>query len=91
MDPIIYHLDDGKMTRGIRVGVSAVAGESTLIVDLTTGDGPAVVGKPEWFDPGYVAVWGGLVPECARMGTDPGEWEFAVMQVPTYPAPKEAK
>lgn len=64
MDPIIYHLGDGEFARGIRVGVSdSVAGDSTLIVDRTTGDGPTVVGNPGWFDPGYVAIWGGLVPE----------------------------
>jgi hypothetical protein len=80
--PIIYHLDDGKFARGMLVG------KDSLVVDLTFGDGPSVVGKPEWFDAGYVAAYGGLVPEAATRGTEPGQWEYGVVKLPEpKPAP----
>ena len=80
MNPIIYHLDDGKMARGIYVGPSAFPGDASLILDLTFGDGPSVVGKDGWFGRGYVEAYGGLVPESASEGTEPGQWEYGVLK-----------
>lgn len=79
-DPIIYHLDDGKFTRGTLVRLDD-DGTGHLIVDLTSFAGPSVVGKPDWFDAGYVAVYGGLVPETAQRGSQPGQWEYGVMSL----------
>lgn len=70
--PVLYHLDEGKVARAVLIG------HERLIVDLTSGDGPSVVGKPDWFDAGYVAAYGGLVPESASEGTEPGQWSYGV-------------
>lgn len=80
MEPIVYHLDDGKEARGMRVGPSVVEGESMLVVDLTFGDGPSVIGKDGWFQRGYVECYGGLVPESASEGTEPGQWSYGVLK-----------
>ena len=78
--PIILHLEDGKVARGVRIGPSVVPGDSSLVVDLTFGDGPSVVDRPEWWGGGYVEAYGGLVPESASEGTMPGQWEYAVVK-----------
>jgi len=78
MHPVLYWLDDGKFARAMLVG------KDQLVVDLTTGDGPSVIGRPDWWDAGYVAAYGGLVPECASEGTEPGQWSYGVAQLPSY-------
>lgn len=83
-DPVLYWLEDGKFARAMRVG-SGPNNSSILVVDLTTGDGPTVVGKPDWFAAGYVAAYGGLVPECADEGTEPGQWSYGVAKLPATP------
>jgi hypothetical protein len=88
-DPVLYWLEDGKFARAMRVG-SGPNKSSILVVDLTTGDGPSVIDKPDWFAAGYVAAYGGLVPECADEGTEPGQWSYGVAQLPaTQPADPE--
>jgi hypothetical protein len=83
-DPVLYWLEDGKFARAMRVG-SGPNNSSLLVVDLTTGDGPSVIGKPGWFAAGYVAAYGGLVPECADEGTEPGQWSYGVAKLPETP------
>ena len=97
LEPIVYHLDDGKLARGMRIGRSVVAGESTIVVDLTFGDGPSVIGKDGWFQRGYVECYGGLVPESASEGTEPGQWSYGVLKcnreidtAQAQPAPSDA-
>ena len=75
MVPVLYWLEDGKFARAMLVG------KDLLVVDLTFGDGPSVVGKPEWFDAGYVAAYGGLVPESATRGKEPGQWDYGVASI----------
>ncbi len=75
MVPVLYWLEDGKFARAMLVG------KDLLVVDLTFGDGPSVVGKPEWFDAGYVAAYGGLVPESATQGKEPGQWDYGVASI----------
>lgn len=76
--PVLYHLDDGRFARAMLVG------KNQLVVDLTTGDGPSVIGKPDWWEAGYVAAYGGLVPECAEEGTQPGQWSYGVAKLPEF-------
>ena len=78
MHPVLYWLDDGKFARAMLVG------KDQLVVDLTTGDGPSVIGKPDWWEAGYVAAYGGLVPECSSEGKEPGQWSYGVAQLPPY-------
>ena len=98
LEPIVYHLEDGKLARGMRIGRSAVSGESTIVVDLTFGDGPSVIGRDDWFQRGYVECYGGLVPETASEGTEPGQWSYGVLKcnreidaAQAQPAPTEAE
>lgn len=86
ISPVIYHLDDGKILRGLRIGDGP--GKSSQLVLLLIGDGSeSVIGKPDWFNSGYVAAYGGLVPECADEGTEPGQWIYAVATMPAPAAP----
>lgn len=78
MDPVLYWLEDGKFARAMLVG------PDQLVVDLTTGDGPSVIGKEGWWEAGYVAAYGGLVPESATRGTEPGQWDFGVAKLPEF-------
>ena len=83
--PVIYHLDDGKILRGLRIGDGP--GKSSQLVVLLIGDGAeSVIDKPDWFNSGYVAAYGGLVPECADEGTEPGQWIYAVAKMPQFVA-----
>ncbi len=75
MVPVLYWLEDGKFARAMLVG------KDLLVVDLTFGDGPSVVGKPDWFLAGYVAAYGGLVPESATRGKEPGQWDYGVASI----------
>lgn len=75
MVPVLYWLEDGKFARAMLVG------KDLLVVDLTFGDGPSVVGRPEWFSAGYVAAYGGLVPESATQGKEPGQWDYGVASI----------
>lgn len=75
MVPVLYWLEDGKFARAMLVG------KDLLVVDLTFGDGPSVVGKPDWFLAGYVATYGGLVPESATQGKEPGQWDYGVASI----------
>lgn len=86
-DPVLYWLEEGKFARAMRYGKTE-AGD-LLIVDLTTGDGPSVVDRPDWFGAGYVAAYGGLVPECAKQGKEPGQWDYGVARLPNHAAEVE--
>lgn len=74
MRAVRYHLDGGTFTRAVLIGPSAIRGESTLVVDLSTPEGQAVVSVDGWFAADYVRAWYGLVPESADQGTEPGQW-----------------
>ena len=84
MVPVLYWLDAGKFARAMLVG------HNQLVVDLTSGDGPSVIGKPHWFDAGYVSAFGGLVPEIASEGNQPGQWSYGVAELPA-PYPETSK
>ena len=46
-----------------------------LVLNLSTAPGLHYIGKEGWFDTTYVGWYGGMVPECADMGKEPGQWE----------------
>jgi hypothetical protein len=71
--PCVFHLDNGLTVPAVRYGTTFDA-NSLLFVNLTHPNGETVINKPEWFDGDYVTYWGGIVPECATEGTEPGQW-----------------
>lgn len=73
MHPCLFHIDNGLTVPAVRYGTTFDA-NSLLFVDLNHPFGKTVIGHPEWFDRDYVTHWGGIVPECATEGTEPGQW-----------------
>lgn len=76
--PVRYHLDDGRWTRGVCIGVIPDLG-AVLLIDLRRQDGRwhEEADKADWFDVVYADFWDGLVPECATEGSEPGQWQRA--------------
>lgn len=74
-----YYGDDGDVIPAILYKVERSQIQDNrivgwLVLNMSVAPGLHYIGREGWFDAAYVNWYGGLVPECADMGKEPGQW-----------------